>query len=382
MIIYKMICARVWLVIIVVLIIILVILSVLVCRGSSKENVMIRPGGGKKRLRLFNLDLHISVIEDVKTHLQRYFGDEFDLVEWCISGHNHIMGKERSNPRYINNSEWRNIDRDRIGKFVMENREFLSSFDGFIVTHSPVFALIYQSFGKPIYVVNSCRFDQPFGGGNLGMREYLVGELRRMSDEGMLRVVSNNKGDRDYFGEQTGIITEHIPSLCKYTGVRYVGNREEFLYCGGIDIGMPNVVSKSTLPAGYEWSLICEFRGVIHVPYEISTMSIFEQYTSCIPLIVPSKRFLKELGTLITVDVYDVLSSSKYANIDEWIERADFYDEGNMPYVSYFDSWDELRELLGYIDTREITRLMSDWNIERTRSIESSMDRSFDIFKE
>ena len=375
-----MICARVWLVIIAFLVILLMILAVLACRRSPKERVMIRPRNNGK-LKLFNLDLHISVIEDVKAHLRRYFGDAVEVVEWCISGHHRIMGKELMRPRHINNSEWRMIDRDRIQKFVSDNHEFLSTFDGFIVTHSPVFALIYESFNKPIYVVNSCRFDQPFGDSNMEMRNYLVDGLKRMSRRGILRIISNNKGDRDYLVEQTGIMTEHIPSLCSYTGARYVGNRKEFLCYDANRVDIDNVVSKSDLPVGYEWSLLCEFRGIIHIPYEISTMSIFEQYASCIPLIIPTKRFLKRMGTLISVDAYEILGSSKFSDVDEWIERADFYDEDNMPYISYFDSWEELNTLLDRIDTQEITRLMAEWNTKRVQSIKSSMDRSFDFFK-
>ena len=380
-----MICARVWIGIVVFLVLVLVSLAILACL-RSRENAMIRlvgHNGNSKRLRLFNMDLHISVIEDVKTHLQRYFGHAVNIVEWCISGHHHIMNKEQKNPRHINNSEWRLIDKERIRLFVEENQKFLSEFDGFIVTHSPVFALIYQSFNKPIYVVNSCRFDQPFGFGEskADMRKYLVRELKRMNDQGILRVVSNNKGDRDYLKEQTGIASEHVPSLCRYTGVHYTGKRKDFLYSGKVDINIDNVVPESSLPSGYKWSLICEFRGIICVPYEISTMSIFERYSSCIPLILPTKRFLRELGTLISVDVYKVPENSKFSNIDEWIDRADFYDESNMPYITYFDNWADLRELLNDIDTAKISRLMSDWNISRAQTAERNMDRSFDIFQ-
>jgi hypothetical protein len=38
----------------------------------------------------------------------------------------------------------------------------LSKYDGFIVTHTPVFARLFERFEKPVILVNSCRYDQPF----------------------------------------------------------------------------------------------------------------------------------------------------------------------------------------------------------------------------
>jgi len=41
-------------------------------------------------------------------------------------------------------------------------RAELMDYDGFIVTHSPVFVRFFEHFKKPVILVNSCRYDQPF----------------------------------------------------------------------------------------------------------------------------------------------------------------------------------------------------------------------------
>ena len=35
-------------------------------------------------------------------------------------------------------------------------------YDGFVVTHSPVLCRLFERFNKPIILVNSCRYDQPY----------------------------------------------------------------------------------------------------------------------------------------------------------------------------------------------------------------------------
>ena len=43
------------------------------------------------------------------------------------------------------------------------------------------------------------------------------------------------------------------------------------------------------------WDEIYQRKGIVHFPYEMSTMSIFEQYSAGVPLLVPSQRLLNEL---------------------------------------------------------------------------------------
>ena len=94
-----------------------------------------------------------------------------------------------------------------------------------------------------------------------------------------------------------------------------------------------------------------KFKGIIHFPYEASTMSIFEQISSEIPLFFPSKIFLKYLWENKIIHnqmnywsnciLPPYLESTK--NIKFWIERADYYElEGYY----YFNSIEHLFHML------------------------------------
>ena len=329
-----------------------------------------------KCIKLFNLDLHISVIQDVKTHLKRHFNNNVEITEWCLSDHHKIMGKPKAIPKWINSSNWRNINKNTIDQFVSEYKDFLSKFDGFIVTHTPIFSLLYQSFNKPIYILNSCRFDQPICGKNNDFRNYYIQQMRIMTERGILKIVSNNKADQAYLQKETGIYSTHIPSLCNYTQVTYTGKRKQYLQWSGQNLNITDTIHKQQLVFGYPWSLICEFKGIIHIPYEISTMSLFEHYTSCIPLIIPTKRLLKEKSSCLqTLSAYGT-----NGNINEWIENADFYDTENMPYITYFDNIHQLRRILQVLDCKKIHMQMVEHNKKRRLRIENDMDKSFEIF--
>ena len=67
-----------------------------------------------KPFRVFNLDLHISVIEDIKDICKRLYGDSIEITNWSISGHNWVFKKETKDVRYINQSSWKSINMNMI----------------------------------------------------------------------------------------------------------------------------------------------------------------------------------------------------------------------------------------------------------------------------
>jgi len=319
-------------------------------------------------MRFFCIDLHISVIADFKS-----LGLDLEVVDWTLSGHASIMGRERDTPKHINAGTWQSLTPEMIEAFKAEYNTFLSSFDGFVVGHAACFAQIYETYNKPIIWINTCRFDLPYCWSNdLHGRTNYIECLRRMYDSGQLIPVSNNKADQNYTFRATGIRTHYIPTLGLYTKMRYAPTRPTFLcYTGGCPSD-PRITQRAEL-GRFEWSAIGEFKGVIHFPYEISTMSLFEQFTAGCPMFFPSEEYLRSnCGALWSISAYwgSRPFPSEYGDLSDlktWIGLADFYDTFKSANTHYFDSIEHLGQLLDffvYTDDREI-------RAQRTREIQS-----------
>jgi hypothetical protein len=96
-----------------------------------------------------------------------------------------------------------------------------------------------------------------------------------------------------------------------------------------------------------------KFKGIIHIPYEASTMSIFEQISSCIPLFFPTKEFLYKLwnseeqhsGVNYWINPPEYLHPT--SDYKFWIEKADYY---SIDGAYYFNSFEELFNMIESFD--------------------------------
>lgn len=345
------------------------------------------------RIRLFNLDLHISVIEDVKNILYKLYDSNVKITQWSLSGHTWVFGIKPAQVDIVNQQTWKYIDKQMIEQFTNHYFHFLNTFDGFIVTHSPVFTLLYEKLNKPIILINSTRYELPFSWPwkhNLEMWDYLTCKLKQMHANSQLFVISNNQADHDYLQMATGIDSCIISSLCKYTNSTYNPQDDNFIiYSDYSEIIQQknNIIKKSNYVGdNYKYENLYKCKGIIHLPYQISTMSLFEQYTANIPLLFPTKRLLKELvsNKIAQFDVRyttlfdgnkrkypaylsDALDDDKY--IDFFIDRADYYNEDVFKYISYYDSLDSINDLVNNLDTKQISKQMTEWNKIREKKI-------------
>jgi hypothetical protein len=335
-------------------------------------------------LRFFNLDLHISVIADVKHVLHTLYGNKIEIVNWSISGHNWVFQNPNPDVHIIHQQTWRHIDSDMIAAFQTMYDSFLSQFDGFIVTHTPVFCMLYEKYGKPILMINSCRYEQPYSWtGDYQKWNWLSDSLRRMHDRGQLISVSNNKADQEYLRRGTGIVSTWIPSLCLYTGVSYNPIRDCAVVHGDRSF-FPACSALVAKPDRYSWSDLYSYKAIVHIPYEMSTMSLFEQYSAGVPLFLPSRDFyvkcimegsmsfgsiysvhdLRKINTGLPAELMEALTSG-----DFWLDRADFYDPDNFKYVRFYSSRDDLiQQITTFVDDREARQAWLETRKERVYS--------------
>jgi len=331
-------------------------------------------------MKFFNLDLHISVIADLRYIFER---EGHEVVNWSLSGHTWVFGKERDNVKIINQNTWNKLDMQMIDAFCGEYQEFLSSFDGFIVAFPVSFALIFERFNKPIFALNCIRYETPFfNSHDNSMLTELHSCFVRLQNKGLLHVIANNKADFDYFKlGNPSIDLKLIPSLCSYTRMKWTGGHNKLFLVYTNDHVIPNnsLIVKRSEVGSFSWDNLMSFRGIIHIPYESTTMSIFEHITSGIPLFFPTKRFLKELWSSGTAKcICDYWKGNIPPHIEEtrgyefWINRADYY--GISGYY-YFDSVpelftmlanfnDELSQLRSEIVASRAQKIVDDWHAE------------------
>ncbi len=331
-------------------------------------------------IKLFNMDLHIAVIGDFKNIMQHLFNDDkISITEWCISSHSFAFNKQPQTVHFVNQYTWWNINTELIHQFATHYHDFLSTFDGFIVTHSPIFCRLFESFNKPIIMINSCRYDQPFCFTNNKVeREKLNECLLRLHNRKLLIAVSNNKGEQEYLQLGTTIKSEYIPSLCLYNQKYNISSNEIMTDANN---KLPSRIQpvKCKPSTRFTWEDYYKTKAFIQIPYECSTMSIFEQYSSNIPMIFPTKSFYKQL----VIEKYTVMNNyneiywkkntvpielEDTMSLDWWLERSDYYNNDVMKYCYYFDSWDELQVLIDtFTDTYKNER--EEFIKERTRTV-------------
>jgi hypothetical protein len=309
-------------------------------------------------MKLFNLDLHISVIADVESIFKVLYGSAISITNWSLSGHNWIVGKADAEVEEINENTWTKINRASITRFQELYGEYLEGFDGFIVTHTPVFALLFEPFGKPILIVNSCRYDQPYciTEDKEGLKD-LNESLQRMNARGQLTIVSNNAADYFYMKEGCGLTSTIIPSLCMYTESRHSPTIDKMVVFGDRGIFPPSdkLVYKPSL--GYTWSTLFSYKGIIHCPYETSTMSIFEQFWAGVPLFFPTKRLYRDCIIDQKMNFASVYGGGFLTEemFTTWIDRADYYI---YPFINYYDTLEEAVWLAEhFVDSQREERL-------------------------
>lgn len=338
-------------------------------------------------VKLFGMDHHHAVLWDARKVL-RPLGISVDFY-WLSDGRPPVNEAIPSTVPSFQSS----VDIYRPDPTKMLSQEFLEFFkkqkyDGILTSHSLVTSFRLKEAGLPLYHINSTRF------GNDWIQEpskhqLLVNTLGSLIQTNRLTVIHNNMGDKAYFHQYFPSIRPQqelvIPSVCEQ-GMRLrsktpstpkllVWDTRQVLLQEGKSPFMKQLYMKckeawgdsfesqavymaqsgSYLPEGY----LDDFSAVIHIPYNVSTMSLFEQTRANIPIWVPSKRLLKQLwtdkqepnelswtvfapGTEAHASTMDNVRDP--AVVEKWLSCADFYNPEILPTALQFDSIEELIE--------------------------------------
>jgi hypothetical protein len=315
--------------------------------------------------KVFNIDLHIAVIEDFSKELNL---NGVKLTRFSISNHNHIanLPLPSADPvSVVNQKTWKKIDREMAQRFQHRYRKFLSTFDGFIVTHSPAFVALFSATNKPILVVASTRYEFPYTGDNDKWKE-LNSTLIRKTSEGEVTLIANNTGDADYLNYFTGIDVKVLPSYCggktPWTGAlknRVTLTRDNKLKMAIVEKTNGLFQPIETLGIPYKWSDLMKCLEVFVIPQNISTMTLFELATAGVPVVVPGRNLFRQfrneyegvLDELTFAEIYGLDMDSIPGNpanwksdnyLDWWLDRADFYNHELMPNIRVADTFEEL----------------------------------------
>lgn len=343
-------------------------------------------------MKFFNIDQHASVIADV-AHIFKRLGHQVD--DWSLSGHSWVFNKTKPDIMLSDGTKLTCsgvCTQEICDNFYNQHKNELNKYDAFIACYPAEFALLYEKWNKPIIIVNCIRYDHPNTFNSL-IRDRLNNFLKLKHNEGKLYYVCNNKGDQIYTHYFTEIWGMHIPSLCEYTESKYTGTKNKYVIHDRSELIIPNNLCTSlgairNASWKYTWQDLYSYKGIVHIPYHNSSMSIFEQYTANVPLFFPSKKFAKELfyQDKIFADLTfykiekkqepeDLNNPNSLRNpdiLDKWIDTSDFYETENMKYLQYFDSPNHLEYLLNTVDTNEISQNMAQHNILRKQSIYTS----------
>lgn len=341
----------------------------LVQRGklASDEMRLRRPSGSQSFKRVFSLDVHQSVASDLALGMP---DSGIDLLRWSISFHNFVNRRLLIAPdpvKHVNAYTWKALDGNMIDAFQDRYSSMLKSFSGFLVCYPFAFAELFSGLDRPILAVSATRYEVPY---TLKHDQWLKlnGYLVDLHSKGLLHLAANNQGDADYLEYFLGVRTDVVPSVCDYTDSVWSGESNQrvvFSRIAGIEKDLLSRVgsnwrsSQQVFGRRFSWQRLSQVKEVFVLPYNISTMFLFELATAGIPVTVPSPHLYRRwiasgLNPLSELSFFQLLEGStaslaadnpnNYRSAsfyDWWLDRADFYDPVLMPNVRVVDSLDE-----------------------------------------
>lgn len=274
-----------------------------------------------KPLVIWSNDYHISPINDLK-HLLKPLGVSF--IDKSLSGHCQITNtcEGKNTLKVINRDNAMHLDPSLIPKFyeAYKNDAELQSVDAFVCFHPAAMCELFMPFNKSLIVIASTRYEL----GRFGVNRWTTwnNNLKRIAEAPTNVVGGNNRYDVEYIKYFTGIQPQLLSSFCGYLPYRYAPSRSGFLLAPVHHAGFERIflseyksICENVSCSGkvlrmreiyprYKYTDLTAHAGIIYIPYQVSVMSMFEQYRMNIPLFFPSLELLTTWQHTYMVSVF------------------------------------------------------------------------------
>ena len=372
-------------------------------------------------ITLWSTDFHITPIADLK-YLFREFG--IRVIDKSFSGACRSMHTCANDTKAINGGNAYHVGSypERLSRQMFDaykdDAEF-KSVDAIVCFHPIATCQLYAPFNKSLIMISSTRYEHGQSDAENWLRFNYFLQLAAHNPRHVIG--GNSVYDADYIKYFTDVDAVYIPSFCGQIAARYNASgakrRSEFLlghshaslhkdtYWGGglvwgemrqwieeaqkasKDEAVRKLVLKgiSELYGHYEYQDLANHPAIVHMPYQVSVMSMFEQYRMNVPLFYPSLRFLTQLqmayapvsertwarvygkGQSAQSDILahpnawvpDPNNDRDEQAIQYWLAKSDFYVK---PHIQYYDSWADLLVQLTTTDLEAVSRRMAEEN--------------------
>ena len=256
----------------------------------------------------------------------------------------------------------------------------MKTVDAFLCYDPPAICELFEPFNRSLIIIFTARYY--YNRNDLRSKVLWNSKLSRMARDPKNIIAANNIYDVKVVEYYTGIKPVYLPNYCNYTNATYTPTRPGYLLAKRRPNTYLNywfkrqydlVTSKSTSGRVqelivvdqrypfYNFTDLAAHRGIVHLPYQVSVMSVFEQYRMNVPLFFPSQQLLLRwnaehhllIGRVITWFSQRPHPSQRHIPnpvedrdpkaVAYWLKYADFY---TLPHIIYFDSIEHLVELL------------------------------------
>ena len=188
-------------------------------------------------MKIFYFDAHVGTHSELMYVFDKIYGNSAAIEGWLISDHSYLIGRQQDRPEIINAQTWRMINENLIDAFWERYKEYLKTFDLFIVSYPAVFSMLYARTNKPILIYNAVRYDMPFcWSKDIHSLNQFNSYLSKMHQEKRVAVISNNLADHDYFQAGThGVPSVLIPTIGAYAKLKWQPTTDNALIYSGED---------------------------------------------------------------------------------------------------------------------------------------------------